>query len=120
MNIFTMLQPSNSFFHTLVIILLLSCLTAVTRFLPFWLQTFFDRSVVLRQIGELLPSAIMLLLVFHMFEDVSFIESPFGVPELLSLSVAVMLYVWKRNLLLSLLPGAIIYLVIVNNVFNFV
>ena len=104
----------NQSVYLIFIIALLFLLVIVTRFLPFWMESFFERSVLLRNIGALLPGTIMLLLALNLFKTVSFLTYPYGVPELVSVGIAVGLFLWKRNLLFAFLPSTLIYLVIVN------
>jgi len=100
--------------YLLVVILLLFVSAVITRFLPFCLKTFFERSQVLRQVGYILPSIIMCLLIFHSLDEVVWLEYPYGVLEMVTLLISAAIYVWRRNILLTLIPGMAIYLVAVN------
>lgn len=108
------IYQNSTFMYLLAAVCALFLLAIVTRFLPFWLQSFFHKSALLKRVGSYLPSVIMLLLVFHALEDVHFSNFPFGLSELISLGISVLLYMWKRNLLISLVPGTIIYVLMLN------
>ena len=42
---------------------------------------------------------------------------PFGIPELLSIAVVALLHIWKKNTLLSIAVGTILYMILVQVVF---
>ena len=57
------------------------------------------------------------LLVVYCLRNVSPFRAPFGLPELISLAVILVLHLWKRNTLLSLLGGTVSYMLLVQLVF---
>ena len=61
--------------------------------------------------------AVIGMLVVYCFKSVSIIESPFGLPEFIAGAVVVLLHVWKRNNLLSIGTGTILYMVLIQYVF---
>ena len=92
--------------------------TAVTRFLPFLL--FPDNKPVpkvIEYLGRALPAAMMGLLVVYCLRNVSIVAAPHGLPELIALCVVAGLHVWKRNVLLSIGVGTVLYMVLVQMVF---
>jgi branched-subunit amino acid transport protein AzlD len=48
---------------------------------------------------------------------VSFLQSPFGIPELLGCAAVAILHIWKRNTLLSIGAGTVLYMLLVQLVF---
>ena len=90
----------------------MSVVTILLRFLPF---------VVFRKhtpeyisyLGRVLPPAIIAMLVVYCLKDISLAASPFGIPELIAVAVVVGTQVWKRNSLISILTGTVVYMVLV-------
>jgi len=50
-------------------------------------------------------------------KDISFFDSPFGLPELIACAVVAALHVWKRSSLLSIGVGTVCYMLLVQLVF---
>ena len=104
--------------HSALIIAVMALVTALTRFLPFWV---FDgkRQVPgwIRYLGSVLPYSIMSMLVVYCLKDISLLRFPYGLPELLACAAVVVLHVWKRNSLLSIGGGTVCYMLLVQLVF---
>lgn len=92
--------------------------TVLTRFIPFLLFPP-DKSTpkYIRYLGNVLPPAVIGLLVIYCFRDVSFLSGNHGIPELISASVVVILHFWKKNMFLSIAVGTIAYMLLVQMVF---
>lgn len=92
--------------------------TMATRFLPFIL---FPASrptpKYITYLGRVLPSAVIGLLVVYCLKSVSLTAWPHGLPEVIALFCTAALHYWKRNLLISLSVGTILYMVLVQTVF---
>ncbi len=92
--------------------------TAATRFLPFLL--FPARKPTpkyVRFLGEMLPSAALGLLVIYAFKDVSLAGGAHGLPELIATAVIVILHLWKRQMLVSIAGGTVVYMLLVQLAF---
>ncbi len=102
----------------LSMILVIALVTAALRFLPF---VIFGGGRKVPQfvsyLGRVLPYSIMAMLVVYCLKGISFIKAPFGIPELISVVLVVVLHVWKRNTLLSIVGGTVCYMVLVQLVF---
>ncbi len=100
------------------LILVMAFVTAALRFLPFLVFSK-GRKVpeVVAYLGRVLPYAVMAMLVVYCLKGISFVEMPFGLPELISVVLVVVLHVWKRNTLLSIVGGTVCYMVLVQMVF---
>ena len=104
--------------QTIIMILAVALGAALTRSLAF--VVFPENKEVPKYItylGEVLPPAMMGLLVVYCFKSVSFMSSPFGFPELSALVVVIVLHLWKRKALLSIAGGTAIYMVLIQAVF---
>ncbi|MEE1042162.1 MAG: AzlD domain-containing protein, partial [Lachnospiraceae bacterium] len=63
------------------------------------------------------PPAIIGMLVIYCLKDVNCTAAPFGLPELIASVCVVGLQVWRRNSLLSILAGTILYMFLTQMVF---
>ena len=63
-------------------------------------------------ISSVLPQAIITILVVYCLKDISFINAPFGIPELIAVAIVVLLQWWKENTLLSIFIPTVIYMVL--------
>lgn len=92
--------------------------TVTTRFLPFIL---FPASKTpprfIQYLGKVLPSAVIGLLVVYCLKDVPFISGSHGLPEFIAILCIVLLYMWKKNTLLCIGLGTVIYMALVQFVF---
>ena len=104
--------------HAILTIAVCAIVTAALRFLPFLIFGE-DRKTppVIAYLGQVLPFAIMGMLVVYCLKDVSFISAPFGIPEAIGCAAVALLHVWKRNTLLSIGAGTVIYMLLVQLVF---
>lgn len=104
--------------ETLGIILAVAAGTQLTRWLPFWLFPENKQPPpIVDYLGKVLPPAMMGLLVAYCLKDVSLITAPHGIPEAIGLAAVAGLHLWKRNVLLSIAGGTILYMVLVQAVF---
>lgn len=107
-----------SFAQSVVIIALVSVTTFATRVIPFLL--FPDGKEIpktVKYLGKALPPAVIGMLVIYCFKGVTLTSFPFGLPELIAGATVVLLHIWKRNNLLSIGTGTVLYMVLVQTVF---
>ena len=104
--------------QTLWMVVAVAAATMLTRFLPFLLfpqgkklPRFVDR------LSELLPPAMMGLLVVYCLRNVDVMSGSHGLPELIAILVVAGLHLWKRQMLLSIAGGTICYMLLVQLVF---
>ena len=105
--------------QALIIIALLALGTAITRFLPFVLfpnASSAPRFVI--YLGRMLPAAAISLLVVYCVRDLSPVIAPHGIPEAIAIAVVAALHIWKKNTLLSIACGTIVYMLLVQFVFD--
>ena len=104
--------------YVLAMVAVSAAVTAFLRFLPFLLLRKGHKTpAIITYLGKVLPCAIMGMLVVYCLKDVSFLRSPFGLPEIISCVVVAALHVWKRNSLLSIGGGTVCYMLLVQLVF---
>ena len=88
------------------------------RFLPFLIFGENRKTPpIIAYLGQVLPYAIMGMLVVYCLKDVSLTAAPFGVPELIGCAVVALLHLWKRNTQLSIGAGTVSYMLLVQLVF---
>ena len=104
--------------QTLGIIFAVALGAAITRFAPFLL---FPQQKTppqfISDLGKLLPAAMMGLLVVYCLKNLSFAAAPHGLPELISIGAIVVLHSWKRNVLLSIGGGTLLFMLLSQWVF---
>lgn len=109
----------NDVKYSIIQIAIMAILTAVIRFAPFALfPEGRKRPKFITYLGTVLPYAIIGMLVVYCFKNISFVEAPHGLPELIAGVIVVLLHVWKKNTLLSVFGGTAIYMVLINFVFK--
>jgi len=92
--------------------------TVLTRALPFLL--FPEHKEIpkyIKYLADILPYTIMGMLVVYCLKDISLVHTPFALPELLSIIVILVLHTWKKNTLLSIGSGVLLYMLLVQYVF---
>ena len=101
-----------------IIILLVALTTFATRVAPFLI---FPKGKeipkTIQYLGKVLTPAIIGMLVVYCLRNTAIISSPHGLPELIAVVVVAVLHVWKRNNLLSIGVGTVLYMVLIQTVF---
>ena len=99
-------------------ILVMAGVTFLTRVIPFVL---FGRGGqpprVVAYLGQVLPPAVIAMLIVYCLRNIDLFSVSHGLPELLCVAVVAILHVWKGNNLLSIFGGTILYMVLVQAVF---
>lgn len=104
--------------QTLIMIFAVAFGTMITRFTPFILfPDSKEPPEVITYLGKVLPPAMMGLLVVYCLRNVSVVQSPHGLPELIAIAVIAALHKWKGNVLLSIGAGTVVYMALVQAVF---
>jgi len=104
--------------HDILLVTVVAAVTIGLRFLPFLI--FREGKSLpgwLSRLGKVLPFAIMGMLVVYCLKGVSLATAPYGIPEFLGCTVVALLHIWKRNTLLSIGGGTILYMLLVQLVF---
>ena len=100
-------------------IAVMAAVTFLTRALPFLL---FDRGDhpprLVLYLGQVLPPAVIAMLIVYCLKGISFAAPGGWVPTLLAGGAAVLLHLWKGNDLLSIFGATVLYMVLVQGVFG--
>ncbi|MBO5521889.1 MAG: AzlD domain-containing protein [Eubacterium sp.] len=99
-----------------VLVAVMAAVTVLLRFLPFLVFRGNTPKYII-YLGKVLPPAIIGMLVIYCLREVSVTEKPFGIPELIAAVCVVVLHVWKRSAILSILGGTVLYMVLIQIVF---
>ena len=92
--------------------------TVLTRFLPFIVfPAGKETPKFIKYLGKVLPAAVFGLLVIYCLKNVSIIGGSHGIPELIAILCIVGIHLWKRQMLLSIATGTVVYMLLVQFVF---
>lgn len=92
--------------------------TMLTRFLPFILfPANKPTPQYVNYLGQILPYSVIALMVVYTLKDVNITASPWGLPEIIALAYIAVVQIIKRNNLLSMISGTILYMFLVQIVF---
>lgn len=101
-----------------LVILTVALTTFATRVVPFLI---FPKGkeipAVIQYLGKVLTPAVIGMLVVYCLKATPVMKAPHGLPEAIAVAVTAGLHVWKRNNLLSIGTGTILYMVLIQAVF---
>lgn len=104
--------------HAMIVIIVMGLAVLATRIVPVLI---FGRGEKVPEfilyLGRVVPYTAMGLLIVYCLKDMSVLEAPHGLPELISLAVVTLTYLWKRNTILSVIIGTVLYMFLVQSVF---
>ena len=104
--------------NLLWIVIAMAAGTVITRFLPFLLFPQGKKMPrYVEYLGQMLPYATMGLLVVYCLKGIHPLSWPFGLPELIASASVAAIHVWKKNSLLSIGAGTLLYMILVQAVF---
>lgn len=103
----------------IIIIAMVILATMATRFLPFVVfSSGKPTPKYIQYLGKVLPSAVFGLLIIYCLKDVSVFKGNHAIPEMISAAFVVGLHVWKRQMLVSIAGGTILYMLLLQFVFT--
>ncbi|MDR2656040.1 MAG: branched-chain amino acid transporter permease [Oscillospiraceae bacterium] len=104
--------------QALISVLLIAAATVLTRALPFIIfPSGKETPAYIRYLGKVLPCAAIGMLVVYCVKAVKPLEFPYGLPELISIALVAVMQFWKKNTLLSIFAGTVLYMLLVQLVF---
>ena len=105
-------------FYAAAMIAVIALVTAALRFLPFFIFRGNRKTPkYIEYLGKVLPFAIMGMLVVYCLKGVTFTALENWLPYFLATAAVVLLHLRKRNTLLSIVTGTMLYMVLVQAVF---
>lgn len=103
--------------YSLILIAVMAIVSLLMRALPFIVFGKGKIPKAVQYLGNVLPGALMGMLVIYCFKSTVVTSFPFGLPELIATAVVVGLHLWKKNTLLSIGIGTVLYMILVQLVF---
>ena len=103
--------------HAAALVAVVALVTIGLRFLPFVIFRGRETPKYIVYLGNVLPFAIMGMLVVYCLRNTSLAAPTFGIPETVSVALVALLHIWKKNTLLSIIAGTVCYMVLVQMVF---
>lgn len=102
----------------LILVAVIAVVTFATRVLPFLIFPGNKKTPpFVTYLGNVLPFAVMGMLVIYCLKSVNVLSAPYGLPELISVVLVIIVHKWKHNLLLSIAGGTILYMFLIQVVF---
>ncbi len=103
--------------HAGYVVIISGAVTIFLRFLPF---IAFGKNTpsFLLYLGRVLPCSVMAMLVVYCLRGVNVLAGSHGVPEVIACAVVVVLHVWRRNTLLSIVAGTALYMFMIQEIFS--
>jgi branched-subunit amino acid transport protein AzlD len=100
---------------TIIVIVLITFFTRVFPFLFFRKNQPIPPYIL--YIGRYLPPAIITIILVYSFKSVTIAAFPHGLPELIAAAFIIAIHAWKRNFLISILGGTLLYMLMVQRIF---
>lgn len=107
------------FLYSVSIIAAVGATSYFLRAFPFLVLNKKNKAVekYMMYLGKVLPPAVIGILIIFCLKDTSILKAPHGMPEILAVAVVVLLHVWRRNSLISILGGTAFYMYLVQKIF---
>lgn len=103
---------------SLLIIIVVALTTFATRAVPFLI---FPKGKeipkIVQYLGKVLTPAVIGMLVVYCLKNTPIVNEPHGIPELIAVVTVAGLHVWRRNTLLSIGVGTVLYMFLIQAVF---
>jgi len=94
-------------------IVIMAVITFLIRALPFLVLGNKPTPKFIEYLGRYLPYPVIGMLVVFCFKDVSFLSGTHGLPELIAAALTAALQALKRNTLLSIIAGTVLYMILI-------
>jgi branched-subunit amino acid transport protein AzlD len=97
-----------------LIIVVVAITTFATRVIPFLVFPK-GREIpkTVQYLGKVLTPAVIGMLVVYCLKNTTILSKPYGIPEAVSVLVVAVLHIWKRNNLLSIGVGTVLYMFLI-------
>lgn len=102
----------------IITVLMIVLGTAITRFLPFLIfPAGKPTPKFIQYLGKYLPGAVFGMLVIYCLKDITLLSGSHGLPELIAIVAVIILHLYKRQMLISIAGGTVIYMILVQTLF---
>lgn len=104
--------------QAVALITVMAAVTFLTRALPFLLFGRGGRPPrIILYLGKYLPAAVIAMLIVYCLRGVTFTQPSGWAPALIASAAVAAVHIWKRNNMLSIVGGTLLYMVLVQFVF---
>ena len=104
--------------YVFLTILVVAGVTLLVRMAPFLLfGGRWELPKAVRYLGSVLPPAIMATLVVCCVKGITFAEMSGWMPTVIGVAVTAGLHLWRKNTLLSIAGGTIVYMILLQHIF---
>jgi branched-subunit amino acid transport protein AzlD len=97
----------------LLIVLVMTLVTFFTRAVPFMFFSKKDPPQFFSYLQIYIPPVVMLILVFSSYKNYSFTIFSDGGPAVIAGLATALVHFWKRNVLLSIVGGTVLYMLLI-------
>ena len=106
-----------NYMHSILIVAVVAIVTIALRFLPFFIfGGKRNTPEVILYLGKVLPYAIMGMLVIYCLRSIPTGSIKVGAAQLIACVTVVLLHLWKRNTLISIIGGTAVYMILVQGI----
>ena len=106
-----------NYMHSILIVAVVAIVTIALRFLPFFIFGGKRKTPeVILYLGKVLPYAIMGMLVIYCLRSIPTGSIKAGAVQLIACVTVVLLHLWKRNTLISIIGGTAVYMILVQGI----
>lgn len=100
--------------NTLFVIGIVALCTFFTRVLPFIIfRKKQELPKAVKYLGDILPMAVIAILVIYCLKGIKFYDMGNYLPSIISVAVVILIHTWKRNNLISIGAGTLIYMILI-------
>lgn len=103
----------NEILYPVAVIAVVAAVTFALRAFPFILFSGRPLPDTVRYLGDVLPPAIMTILVVYCLRGTNVAEAPHGLPELIACALVALLQIVRKNMYLSIVAGTIAYMILI-------
>lgn len=107
-----------NFYYSAFAVAVVALVTWLTRAAPYLL--FGGKKELpdmVRYLGNVLPAAIMVILVGYCLRNIDLTAFPFGLAEIVSVLLVILVQYFRKNTILSILVGTACYMILIRTVF---
>lgn len=72
---------------------------------------------IISYLSRVFPAAIMIILLLYCLRNIKFTSFPYGLAELTSVALVMLVQLWKKNTFLSVTVGTACYMILIRTVF---
>lgn len=98
--------------YLILAIAVIATVTVLTRALPFLAFGKRELPVTVKYLGNVLPPAIMIVLVCYCLRNIDIAGAGHGLPELIACAAVAGVHLWKKNMYLSIIVGTVCYMIL--------